>query len=64
MEMAGENLYQNTSNIIDAVDSNINTAETWVRPYYSESSRDAEGDSSAIRKFKNTKQGFIAGGMQ
>jgi hypothetical protein len=62
MEMAGENLYQNTSNIIDAVDSNINTAETWVRPYYSESSRDAEGDSSAIRKFKNSKQGFIAGG--
>jgi len=62
MEMAGENLYQNTSNIIDAVDSNINTAETWVRPYYSESSRDAEGDSSAIRKFKNTKQGFTTGG--
>jgi hypothetical protein len=63
MEMAGENLYQNTSNIIDAVDSNINTTETWVRPYYSESGRDAEGDSSAIRKFKNTKQGFTAGGM-
>ena len=63
MEMAGENLYQNTSNIIDAVDSNINTTETWVRPYYSESNRDAEGDSSAIRKFKNTKQGFTAGGM-
>jgi hypothetical protein len=63
MEMAGENLYQNTSNIIDVVDSNINTTETWVRPYYSESSRDAEGDSSAIRKFKNTKQGFTAGGM-
>ena len=62
MEMAGENLYQNTSNIIDAVDSNINTAETWVRPYYSESNRDSEGDSSAIRKFKNSKQGFIAGG--
>jgi len=62
MEMAGENLYQNTSNIIDAVDSNINTAETWVRPYYSESNRDAEGDSSAIRKFKNSKQGFITGG--
>ena len=62
MEMAGENLYQNTSNIIDAIESNINTTETWVRPYYSESSRDAEGDSSAIRKFKNTKQGFIAGG--
>jgi hypothetical protein len=63
MEMAGENLYQNTSNIIDAIESNINTRETWVRPYYSESSRDAEGDSSAIRKFKNTKQGFTAGGM-
>jgi hypothetical protein len=62
MEMAGENLYQNTSNIIDAVDSNINTAETWVRPYYSESNRDSEGDSSAIRKFKNSKQGFITGG--
>ncbi len=62
MEMAGENLYQNTSNIIDAIESNINTTETWVRPYYSESSRDAEGDSSAIRKFKNTKQGFTAGG--
>ena len=62
IEMAGENLYQNTSNIIDAVDSNINTAETWVRPYYSESNRDSEGDSSAIRKFKNTKQGFTAGG--
>ena len=62
MEMAGENLYQNTSNIIDAIESNINTTETWVRPYYSESSRDAEGDSSAIRKLKNTKQGFTAGG--
>jgi hypothetical protein len=62
MEMAGENLYQNTSNIIDAIESNINTTETWVRPYYSESSRDAEGDSSAIRKLKNSKQGFTAGG--
>jgi len=63
MEMAGENLYQKTSNIIDAVDDNINTKETWVLPYYSESNRDAGGDSSAIRKFKNTKQGFMAGGL-
>jgi len=62
MEMAGENLYQNTSNIIDAIESNINTKETWVRPYYSESSRDAVGDSSAIRKFENSKQGFTIGG--
>ena len=43
MEMAGENLYQKTSNIIDAVDDNINTKETWVLPYYSESNRDAGG---------------------
>ena len=62
MEMAGENLYQNTSNIIDAIESNINTKETWVRPYYSESSRDAVGDSSAIRKLENSKQGFTIGG--
>ena len=63
MELAGENLYQKTSAIIDTTDSNLNTTETWVSPYYSESNRDAEESSSVIRKFKNTKQGFTAGGI-
>jgi len=62
MEMAGENLYQKTANIIDAVDRNVkNNKDTWVEPYYSESARDSGGDSSQIRKFKNNKQGFNAG---
>jgi hypothetical protein len=62
MEMAGENLYQKTANITDAVDRNVkNNKDTWVEPYYSESTRDSGGDSSQIRKFKNNKQGFNAG---
>ena len=62
MEMAGENLYQKTANISDAVDRNVkNNKDTWVEPYYSESTRDSGGDSSQIRQFKNNKQGFNAG---
>jgi len=62
MEISGENLYQKTANIIDAVDRNVkNNKDTWVEPYYSESTRDSGGDSSQIRKFKNNKQGVNAG---
>ncbi|CAO6130947.1 hypothetical protein MCEGEM19_00335 [Candidatus Pelagibacterales bacterium] len=62
MEVSGENLYQKTANITDAVDRNIkNNKDTWVEPYYSESTRDSEGDSSQIRQFKNNKQGINAG---
>jgi hypothetical protein len=62
MEMAGENLYQKTANITDAVDRNVkNNKDTWVEPYYSESTRDSGGDSSQIRQFKNNKQGINAG---
>lgn len=62
MEMAGENLYQKTANITDAVDRNIkNNKDTWVEPYYSESTRDSGGNSSQIRQFKNNKQGINAG---
>jgi hypothetical protein len=62
MEMAGENLYQKTANITDAIDRNVkNNKDTWVEPYYSESTRDSGGDSSQIRKFKNNKQGVNAG---
>ena len=62
MEMAGENLYQKTANISDAVDRNVkNNKDTWVEPYYSESTRDSGGDSSQIRQFKNNKQGVNAG---
>jgi hypothetical protein len=62
MEIAGENLYQKTANITDAVDRNVkNNKDTWVEPYYSESTRDSGGDSSQIRKFKNNKQGVNAG---
>jgi hypothetical protein len=62
MEISGENLYQKTSNITDAIDRNVkNNKDTWVEPYYSESTRDSGGDSSQIRKFKNNKQGFNAG---
>lgn len=63
MEMAGENLYQRTSNTIDIVDSNINNKENYIQPYYSVSTRNSENDSSAIRKFNNTKQGLNAGGQ-
>jgi hypothetical protein len=62
MEMAGENLYQKTSNITDAIDRNVkNNKDNWVEPYYSESTRDSGGDSSQIRQFKNNKQGVNAG---
>jgi hypothetical protein len=62
MEISGENLYQKTSNITDAIDRNVkNNKDTWVEPYYSESTRDSGGDSSQIRKFKNNKQGINAG---
>ena len=62
MEMAGENLYQKTANITDAIDRNVkNNKDTWVEPYYSESTRVSGGDSSQIRKFKNNKQGVNAG---
>jgi hypothetical protein len=62
METAGENLYQKTANITDAIDRNVkNNKDTWVEPYYSESTRDSGGDSSQIRKFKNNKQGVNAG---
>jgi hypothetical protein len=62
METAGENLYQKTANITDAVDRNAkNNKDTWVEPYYSESTRDSGGDSSQIRQFKNNKQGVNAG---
>ena len=62
MEMAGENLYQKTANITDAVDRNVKSnKDTWVEPYYSESTRDSGGNSSQIRQFKNNKQGVNAG---
>ena len=62
MEASGENLYQKTASITDAVDRNVkNNKDTWVEPYYSESTRDSEGDSSQIRQFKNNKQGINAG---
>ena len=62
MEVSGENLYQKTANITDAIDRNVkNNKDTWVEPYYSESTRDSGGDSSQIRKFKNNKQGINAG---
>ena len=62
MEMAGENLYQKTANITDAIDRNVkNNKDTWVEPYYSESTRDSGGNSSQIRQFKNNKQGINAG---
>lgn len=62
MEMAGENLYQKTTNITDAIDRNVkNNKDTWVEPYYSESTRDSGGNSSQIRQFKNNKQGINAG---
>jgi hypothetical protein len=62
MEISGENLYQKTSNITDAIDRNVkNNKDTWVEPYYSESTRDSGGDSSQIRQFKNNKQGINAG---
>ena len=62
MEMAGENLNQKTANITDAIDRNVkNNKDTWVEPYYSESTRDSGGNSSQIRQFKNNKQGVNAG---
>jgi hypothetical protein len=62
MEASGENLYQKTASITDAVDRNVkNNKDTWVEPYYSESTRDSGGDSSQIRQFKNNKQGINAG---
>jgi hypothetical protein len=62
MEVSGENLYQKTASITDAIDRNVkNNKDTWVEPYYSESTRDSGGDSSQIRKFKNNKHGFNAG---
>jgi hypothetical protein len=62
MEISGENLYQKTANITDAIDRNVkNNKDTWVEPYYSESTRDSGGDSSQIRQFKNNKQGINAG---
>jgi hypothetical protein len=62
MEMAGENLYQKTANITDAIDRNVkNNNDTWVEPYYSDSTRDSGGNSSQIRQFKNNKQGVNAG---
>lgn len=62
MEISGENLYQKTASITDAIDRNVkNNKDTWVEPYYSESTRDSEGDSSQIRQFKNNKQGINAG---
>jgi hypothetical protein len=62
MEISGENLYQKTASITDAIDRNVkNNKDTWIEPYYSESTRDSEGDSSQIRQFKNNKQGINAG---
>ena len=62
MEMAGENLFQKTANISDAIQRNVNQNNSeWVEPYYSEVNRDSKGSSSEIRKFRNTKQGFNAG---
>jgi hypothetical protein len=62
MEISGENLYQKTASITDAIDRNVkNNKETWFEPYYSESSRNSGGDSSQIRQFKNNKQGINAG---
>ena len=62
MEMAGENLFQKTTVITDAIDRNVGlTKEVWVEPYYSEITRDSKGSSSEIRKFNNKKQGFTAG---
>lgn len=62
MEMAGENLYQKTANITDAIDRNVkNNKDAWVEPYYLESARDSGGDSSQIRQFKNNQQGINAG---
>jgi hypothetical protein len=62
MEVSGENLYQKTASITEAIDRNVkNNKDTWVEPYYSESTRDSGGDSSQIRQFKNNKQGINAG---
>ena len=62
MEMAGENLFQKTTVITDAIDRNVGlTKEVWVEPYYSEITRDSKGSSSEIRKFNNKKQGFTSG---
>jgi hypothetical protein len=62
MEISGENLYQKTANITDAIDRNVkNNNDTWVEPYYSDSTRDSGGNSSQIRQFKNNKQGVNAG---
>ena len=62
MEASGENLYQKTASITDEIDRNVkNNKDTWVEPYYSESTRDSGGDSSQIRQFKNNKQGINAG---
>ena len=62
MEMAGENLFQKTTVITDAIDRNVGlTKEVWVEPYYSEITRDSKGSSSEIRKFNNNKQGFTSG---
>jgi hypothetical protein len=62
MEVSSENLYQKTASITDAIDRNVkNNKDTWVEPYYSESTRDSGGDSSQIRQFKNNKQGINAG---
>ncbi len=60
MEMASENLYQKTSNIIDAVDRNLNK-NSYIEPYYTEANRNSLGDSSEVRNFKNNRQGVNAG---
>ena len=62
MEMAGENLFQKMTNIKDAISRNVKSSQvSWFEPYYSETTRDSNGSSSEIRKFKSIKQGFNSG---
>ena len=62
MEMASENLYQKTSNLISTIDRNRNLS-SWFHSYYQEARRDSQGSSSGVRKFENYHKGVTAGGM-
>ncbi len=62
MEMASENLYQKTSNLISTIDRNRNLS-SWFHSYYQEARRDSQGSSSGVRKFENYHKGVTAGGI-
>lgn len=62
MEMASENLYQKTSNVISAIDRNINHT-SWFHSYHQNAQRNAHGSSSAVRKFDNYQKGVTVGGL-